>query len=419
MSELSAKQPDDRQTVGGPLVSILIVARNTGPFIGDAILSARQQSYRDIEVIVVDDDSTDDTREIAESHAAKDPRVRVLDGPRAGLAAIRNVSLAAAQGRWAAVLDSDDLLHPRHVERLVAAAEATGAEITAANMVSFSTDAGVTRTELFADQPDWRNDRWLTPVAYVKANSASGDAVSAGYLKPLFDLAFLRRHDLEYDLRLRIAEDYDLVARALAAGARFRFLSQPTYFYRRHELSTSHRLSLADLAGMLATADAAASRSDDAALKAAVAERARGIRSALRHAKAVAALKARAPHRALAALGADIRAWRLMGRSAMEGGSRRLSRGRVATSTGAPTVLVIGHPDPDGETGKVLAVMAREGRSIAMRAVPQDDGERARLGDGLSALTHIFVAPPATIDDAAYAMAPALPRTIDGSPAGA
>ncbi|MEH3046360.1 glycosyltransferase family 2 protein [Sphingomonas adhaesiva] len=384
-----------------PAVSILIVARNTGPYIGDAILSARRQTRRDIEIVVVDDASTDDTRAIAERHAAEDARVRVLDGPRAGLAAIRNASLAAARGRWAAILDSDDLLHPSHVERLVAAAERTGAELVAANMVSFSIEEGVTRTSLFADTPDWRQERGIDLAAFVRSNGVAAGGVSTGYLKPLFAMDFLRTHGLEYDLRLRIGEDYDLVARALAKGARYIFLPRPTYFYRRHAASTSHRTSLRDLDALMAASDALPRLTRDPDVLAAVARRTAGIASAQAHGRAVEALKARAPLAALRALGADVGGWTLLARSIVEGGTRRLSRGAGGHGTvdATPAVLAIGDGAPDLPGQRVIA-----------RAAPADDAARAALADGLPPLERIVVTAPATLDDAGYAMAPAVDR---------
>ncbi|EIZ78459.1 glycosyl family 2 [Novosphingobium sp. Rr 2-17] len=272
---------------GTPLVSILVVARNTAAYIGAALQSAREQTYKALDILVVDDGSTDTTRAVAQAHAVADERVRVLDGPRAGLSAARNTSLAAAQGQWAAILDSDDVLHPRHIERLVQQAHARSAHIVAANMVSFSTNADRLSSWLFADGGAWTQPHRIGLADYVRANSAAGDAVSAGYLKPLFDMAFLRSHAVQYDVRLRIAEDYDLVARLMDRGASFEYLPEPTYFYRRHSSSTSHRHSVKDLSAMLALADNLKVSAQDDALRTAIAARKDGIRAALRHARAI------------------------------------------------------------------------------------------------------------------------------------
>jgi succinoglycan biosynthesis protein ExoO len=221
---------------------------------------------------------------------------------------------------------------------------------------------------------------------------------------------------LQYDLRLRIAEDYDLVARALAAGARYRFLPAPTYFYRRHAASTSHRQCVADLSGMLRAADAAATGSSDPELLKAVAMRTAGIRSASRHATALDALKARRPLQAARALGADGGAWRLMRQTFVEGGGRRLRRTRANRDAAEPAVLVIGAPSHDPDVARAVERLEREGRPVVHRDRPADDRARALLADGLPPLTHVFVAPPATPDDAAYALAPSLARGLPGTP---
>ena len=401
----------DRAASQAPAVSILIVARNTGSLIGDAILSARRQTFADIEIVVVDNLSTDDTLAVAQDHAARDPRVRVLTASRGGLAEVRNVSLAAARGRWAAILDSDDLLHPAHIERLVAAATRTGAELVAANIINFRIDAGITRSSLFADGAQWREEQYFDLPEYVRANGTVADGVVTGYLKPLFCVGFLRRHALSYDPRLRIAEDYDLVARALAAGARYLFLPRPTYFYRRHANSTSHRLSAADLTGMLATSESLAI-GGDRVLHEAVARRRRGIRSALAHSRAIGALKGGRALAAVRALGGDADAWRALARSVIEGGRRRLRGHGTAMLQAAapvtpsePVVLAVGGDTQSGSGAALAAAIAHEGRAVLHRAAPHDDATRAALADGLPPIARILIAAPATLDDAAYAMA--------------
>lgn len=393
---------DDRAPA--PQVSLLMVARNTAPFIDAAIRSARAQSFPEIEIVVVDDGSTDATRAIALSHAARDSRVRVIDGPRAGLAAVRNASLAAARGRWAAILDSDDMIHFRHIERLVAQARASGAEIVAANMVSFAVAGGVARTALFAGTPAWRAAREIELAEYVRANSAFGDPVCAGYLKPLFDMRFLRERHLSYDPRLRIAEDYDLVARMMARGARFAYLPCPTYFYRRHEASTSHRQSEGDLSAMLTAADSVLVGVGRADVRAAVARRKAGIRTLLCHARAIGSLKARRPGAALRALGTDRRAWALLAASAWEGTARRWASRKPPRAACAPVALVIGTAKPGSPLHAQILQLAAAGVEIVTRPPPLDDAARAALVDGLPALSATLIAPPASADDGGYAI---------------
>jgi glycosyltransferase involved in cell wall biosynthesis len=93
------------------LISVVIPVRNGERFIGRTLRSVLNQSYRDMEVIVVDDGSTDSSLAIAKEVAADDPRVHFHSGPRAGVAAARNFGIEQARGEFIAPVDADDLWH--------------------------------------------------------------------------------------------------------------------------------------------------------------------------------------------------------------------------------------------------------------------------------------------------------------------
>ncbi|MBF9036419.1 glycosyltransferase [Rhodobacterales bacterium HKCCE2091] len=105
-------------------VSVVIPAYNASTTLDRTLDSVRAQTVSDIEILVVDDGSVDDTAAKAARHADEDPRVRVISQPNAGVAAGRNAGIAAATGDWVAPLDADDIWHPRTVERFLAAADA-------------------------------------------------------------------------------------------------------------------------------------------------------------------------------------------------------------------------------------------------------------------------------------------------------
>src|SRR3989442_1213525 len=105
-----------------PDVSFVIAAYNAEETLESAIGSALAQGAVSMEVIVVDDCSSDSTRDIVSNHP--DPRVRLVAMPHnGGPGAARNAGLDAARGRWVAVLDSDDELRPDRMARLIARAE--------------------------------------------------------------------------------------------------------------------------------------------------------------------------------------------------------------------------------------------------------------------------------------------------------
>jgi glycosyltransferase involved in cell wall biosynthesis len=105
------------------VISVIIPAYNVEDYIAVCLDSVTRQTYRDFEVIVVDDGSKDDTPRIAEDAASRDPRIRVVRGMHSHAWAARNVGIDHARGEYISFLDADDLLHPRALETMLAAAE--------------------------------------------------------------------------------------------------------------------------------------------------------------------------------------------------------------------------------------------------------------------------------------------------------
>jgi glycosyltransferase involved in cell wall biosynthesis len=104
-----------------PLTSVVIPAYNAELFIERTLRSVLRQTHSNLEVIVVDDGSTDKTRVIAEAAATTDNRVRIISVPNGGVAKARNIGIAEANGEFVAFLDADDLWHPTKIELQVAA----------------------------------------------------------------------------------------------------------------------------------------------------------------------------------------------------------------------------------------------------------------------------------------------------------
>jgi glycosyltransferase involved in cell wall biosynthesis len=102
-----------------PIVSIVTPAYNASRYIAETIRSVCDQSYEDWEWIIVDDGSTDDTREVIARETAALDRVCVYEQENKGVSAARNRGLEAARGRYLALLDADDLWLPENLERKV------------------------------------------------------------------------------------------------------------------------------------------------------------------------------------------------------------------------------------------------------------------------------------------------------------
>jgi glycosyltransferase involved in cell wall biosynthesis len=103
-----------------PLVSILVSNYNYARYVGESIESVLKQTYRNLELILCDDGSTDESARVIEEYERKDPRVRFLRKANGGQASGFNAAFAASRGEILSLLDSDDLFLPHKIERIVA-----------------------------------------------------------------------------------------------------------------------------------------------------------------------------------------------------------------------------------------------------------------------------------------------------------
>lgn len=286
-----------------PRVSVIVPAFNAQATIAEAVRSALGQTLRDLEVIVIDDGSTDGTAATVAALAAADPRVRLLrhSGNR-GAGAARNSGLQAARAPWLAPIDADDVMEPFRLERLCAAADATGADFIADNL-RFD-DAGVAgATPEYAYDPAFlRRASPLTVEALVCSDLPRNGICSFGYLKPVMRRAFLDAQGLRYDESLFMTEDFHLFVSAVLAGARFCCVDWSGYRYRRTPDSLSR-----SPARFVRNLRAAAEGSQRLAVRAAAAGRPDAVRLLRQH-----------------RIGIELTLW-------VEGSWRALRQGRWAT----------------------------------------------------------------------------------------
>lgn len=111
------------------LASIIICTYNDANTLEECIMSVRNQTYKNIEIIVINDGSTDNTAEIIDNHIKEDHRIKVLNKDNTGLEDSRYSGIGIATGKYIMFLDSDDTMKPEAMERLVTRAEETNSDI--------------------------------------------------------------------------------------------------------------------------------------------------------------------------------------------------------------------------------------------------------------------------------------------------
>jgi succinoglycan biosynthesis protein ExoO len=250
----SPEVPRDEKACS-PKISVIMANHQGEQHIQEAVHSVLAQTHRNLELVVADDGSTDESVAIVRDLAQRDPRIRLLTLPeQLGAGGARNRALEACTGSWVAIMDSDDVLHPDRLRRLLHAAEATHADAVSDDLVYFSEVPGAAgRTHLQALALSSR--RTIVEADLVLSTLGRRDLPPLGYLKPLVRKSALL--NLRYNEDLPIGEDYELYLKLLRTGVRFEVVPEALYLYRRHSGSTSHRLTRQAIASMLA-ADAAA-----------------------------------------------------------------------------------------------------------------------------------------------------------------
>lgn len=101
-----------------PLISIIVPVYNVQDYVGECVESLCRQTYTNLEIVLVDDGSTDGSGDLCDEYACRDERIRVIHQRNRGLSGARNVALDNIQGEYVAFVDSDDLVLPDYVEVL-------------------------------------------------------------------------------------------------------------------------------------------------------------------------------------------------------------------------------------------------------------------------------------------------------------
>jgi glycosyltransferase involved in cell wall biosynthesis len=212
----------------GDLISVIVPAFNAGKYIAESLDSVSNQNHRELEIIVVDDGSTDDTIAVVKSKAAQDNRISLLSSPHRGVSSARNLAIGHARGSYIAPIDADDLWTRDKLERqfrlLRDAPRETG--------VVYSWAAGI-------------DDRGNIVLPVWNASHASGNVlheiVQSGILScgstPLIRKEYALRVG-GYDETLRLSEDWKFYT-ALASVCRFEVIPECLTGYRIRSDSSS------------------------------------------------------------------------------------------------------------------------------------------------------------------------------------
>ncbi|MBO5563927.1 MAG: glycosyltransferase family 2 protein [Bacteroidales bacterium] len=218
-----------------PVLSVVIPCYNTAPYLETCLESVAGQTYRDIEVLCVDDASTDGTAALLRMWAEKDPRIRCIFFARnSGVSAARNAGLSAARGEFVYFLDSDDWIDPDYLAAMVREACKTGrGQVLNANYLK----------EYGEGHPALPGGRW----GFIREEAGDYDPIQVqGWFQPLVWTRLYRRKYLEDNHILFPdvkggAEDIYFTGLAEVLQEKSYIFCGPFHHYRQREGSFVHQ----------------------------------------------------------------------------------------------------------------------------------------------------------------------------------
>lgn len=232
-----------------PEISFIVPVYRVEPYIHQCISSILQQTFRDFELILVDDGSPDQCPAICDSYAAQDDRVRVIHQENSGVSAARNVGIDAARGTWVYFVDSDDYISPDAAERLHADAMATGADCVMSDCEAHFENGSVLRRRQFSVPfcTDSREtiEKIQKSILCHKFSPHYSAACTNGYAAPwgkFVRLDTLREHRIGFDPYAKgVFDDGVYSLYLLDHVKRFYYNGACTYHYRVIGSSLTHR----------------------------------------------------------------------------------------------------------------------------------------------------------------------------------
>ncbi len=216
-----------------PIISVIIPVYNVKDYLADCVDSILRQTVRELEIILVDDGSTDGSAELCDAYEKSDERIFVLHQKNAGLGPARNAGLQIAKASWIAFVDSDDYVQNDMYEQLLHAA----CEQKAAMAVCGYFEVHGTRLERF---PRKNIPECLTAKEAIEQSLTEGSFGCFAWNK-------LYKAELWSNIRFPepncAYEDMAIMYRVFEKAARISYLNKPLYYYRQRKGSITHNVS--------------------------------------------------------------------------------------------------------------------------------------------------------------------------------
>lgn len=220
-----------------PLISIVMPVYNAARFLYPCLNSVLAQTYKNWELLVVDDGSTDDSKKIIQEFAAKDHRIQLIAKANEGVSIARNVALETVNGQFVYFIDADDIVSPNALEIMVCAAVTYGATIVKADYQAIDKYG----KPLFANKKHLLRRKFAGKT--LNANDFDRKILMEEYFlwTCLFSMDVIRKYHIRFIPHCRLMEDADFIMNYLMYSEHNIYVNAFVYYYRKYTGTATNR----------------------------------------------------------------------------------------------------------------------------------------------------------------------------------
>lgn len=193
-------------------ITVIIPCYNTEKWLAQTLDSVLAQTYNNLEILVIDDGSKDNSKTIAEEYEKKDERIRLIEKENGGVSSTRNLGIDVAEGSWIAFLDGDDILEPTAYEKLMTAVKKEDADVAFCSFTRFFPTGKTLVTKELSLDAVCENVQDIRPFLYSTPGKTKDGVlytrdVHGSCCRSVFKKEILHTYSIRFHTDLRFAED--------------------------------------------------------------------------------------------------------------------------------------------------------------------------------------------------------------------
>lgn len=223
------------------MISIIVPIYNAERVLSRCIDSIQRQTYKDIEIILINDGSNDNSLKICNEYAHNDQRIMVIDIPNEGVSNARNTGLGIAQGDYIGFVDSDDYIEPQMFDRMIKKIKSEFADVIFCDYFSHKNNGKkvISMSEFAMDREKIVEElipKFLSPISLSgNQHNMHGGAV----WRCLFKKTIITESNIQFNTELKIAEDLVFLLEYLSKTQKVSFINEPLYNYITVDLGST------------------------------------------------------------------------------------------------------------------------------------------------------------------------------------